>query len=698
MKRGLTPILSAAVALCAALLAGQAADKGGVSALRDTRRDAVHLLEEAGRREGANGDRAALLVAAAGDLDSLADSALFPDALRTSLRTSAGELRSAASTPKGRLSLDPYLELLARVSSALDLKTSMGLAFQGSYSQTKVQEPVTGGHASAMGPPPVRAEVENRVSPVRFEEVPAITAKTYCGGPTKDHILESPGSGIALVDYDNDGLLDIFVVNAYELDAKREPIPHKNALYKNLGNWKFRDVSKEAGVDAAAWGNGVCAGDFDGDGLLDLYVTNWGGNFLYRNNGDGTFTDVAEAAGVKASGWSTGCAFLDGNGDGKLDLYVARYVQVSWDEVRDAKRTMTWRGGPSVMAGPAGMPGEADLYFENQGNGTFAEVTDARGLTDSAKAYGFGVLATDYDNDGFLDLFVANDSVPNFLYRNRGGGGFESTGLMAGVALNAQARAQAGMGADAGDYDNDGFLDIVMTAFAHDTNTLFRNLGNGSFEDVTESTGLAGPTFEPMSWGVAFLDADLDGQLDLFFANGHIYPQVDDFPSLGEHFRQKSAFFWNDKGHFHDVSQTAGGGLQVPHTSRGLAVGDLDNDGDLDIVLNNMDEAPTILENRQSTGHHWVGFRLQKEGDNRFAIGARVAVESSGRRQIREVRSGGSYLSQSDLRAHFGLGSAADPVDVEVSLGGAHWRFLKLGVDRYHTLFLRDRDRVRANP
>src|SRR5438093_5506449 len=665
----------------------------------ETQKEACLRLEQAAQA-AAGGKRAEfsrLLKEAAQRIDSLATEAVVAAEMKKELTTAATELRKRAQAPPAGFSPDASLRLLEQLEAVLRAGHPEDLSFQGSYSQTKVQEPAYGGHASAMGPPPEAPPSTGGPSPVQFEEVPGLTEKTYCGGRTKDSILESGGSGIALVDFDNDGRLDIYAVSAFELDDKRQRIPHPNALYRNLGGLKFKNVAHEAGLDAAAWGNGVCAGDFNDDGLIDLYVTNYGPNFLFKNNGDGTFTEVAAAAGVQGGGWSTGCAFFDANGDGHLDLYVARYADVTWDQVVRAQRTLTWRGGPKVMAGPVGFPGAADVYYENRGDGTFADATDRRGLTDTAPSYGFGVLATDYDGDGWTDLFVANDSNPNFLYHNKGGTGFESMALLSGVALNAEGRAQAGMGVDAGDVDGDGWLDLVLTTFAHDTKTLYRNLGGGLFTDASQQAGLAAPTFEPMGWGTALFDADLDGKLDLFIANGHIYPQVDEFPGLKETYKQKSQFFLNEGGRFRDVSATAGGGLQRAWSSRGLAVGDLDNDGDLDLVISNMDDAPTVLENRQRTGHHWVGFQLKKDGTNAFAIGARVVVEAAGRRQIRELRSGGSDHSQNDLRAHLGLGAFAGPVDVDVRLGQDLWRWKGLPVDRYTTLRLREKDRVRLS-
>jgi hypothetical protein len=665
------------------------------SSVTELRRQAIELLKRAEATPPAEAAFREAITQAAETIDRIA-AAVGTAADRQALRSASTRLQERARSARDdAFSLTPFVALLDRVA-ATDTAAGQELEFQGSYTQPTTKEPAEMPRAAV-------------TSPVQFEDVPCLATKTYCGARTKDHILESGGSGVAMFDYDGDGRLDIYLVTAFELTDAREKIPHRNALYRNEGDWTFRDVSAGSGLDVAAWGSGVCAGDYDNDGRLDLYVTNFGPNFLFRNNGNGTFTDVAPDAGVASlpraaptasstgpsfsagSSWSTGCTFFDADADGDLDLYVAGYVSTSWSELARAQRTLVWRGGPKTMIGPMGLPGEPDAFFENVGNGRFVDATAARGLSDTARGYGYGVLATDYDADGWVDLYVANDTSPNFLYRNRGDGHFESVGLESGVAMNGEGRAQAGMGVDSADYDGDGRLDFVVTNFAHDVNTLYRNRGAQQFEDVTSAVGLAAPTFVRMGWGTAFMDADLDGRVDLFFANGHIYPNVDDYPDLQETYRQKNQLFVNDGRRFADVSDSAGGGLQVMKSSRGLAVGDLDNDGDLDLVISNMDDVPTVLRNQQRTSHHWVGVQLQQPAGSRFCIGAQVAVIAAGKRQVREIRSGGSYLSQHDLRTHFGVGNYTGPVDVEVRMpGGRVWRWRGQPTDRMLTLTLDD--------
>jgi hypothetical protein len=519
------------------------------------------------------------------------------------------------------------------------------------------------------------------------------------GGPAKDYIIEAAGSGVALWDYDNDGWLDAYLVNGSTWAALegREP-PSSAALFHNNHDGTFTDVTAGAGVANGRWGQGVCAGDFDNDGWLDLYVTNFGRNRLYRNTGQRTFTDVAESAGVAVGGWSTGCAFGDYDGDGKLDLFVAGYIKLDPAKLppappgagavhKDAvppgsapeQRGMgaayspglpycEYRGQP-VMCGPRGLKGEQDHLFHNNGDGTFTDVSARAGVADPAGFYGFGVAFFDFDDDGRLDLFVANDSTPNYLYRNQGDGTFKDVSYTSGAALDETGREQAHMGVAIGDYDNDGRDDIHVTNFADDSNVLYHNDGGGLFSDVSYAAGIGRPSVPFLGWGTSFLDYDNDGRLDLFVTNGHVYPLVDRF-DWNTSYRQRPLLFRNVKGRLVEVGGSAGPAMAVAWPSRGLAVGDVDNDGDVDLLINNIDEAPALLRN--DGGHragHWLNVRLV--GDparkcSRDAIGSVVFCSANGVRMRAEVASGRSQISQSDLRVHFGLGPATRVDRLEV--------------------------------
>ncbi len=509
---------------------------------------------------------------------------------------------------------------------------------------------------------------------IRFVDVAAeagLDAVTYGGGPDKDHILESVGTGAAFVDVDGDGRLDVFLVNAWALDEEPSGVRLKgrNALYRNRGDGTFEDVTDRAGVADGGWGCGVCAGDFDGDGHVDLYVTNFGPNRLYRNNGDGTFDQVAEAAGVADPGWGAGAAFFDAEGDGDLDLYVANYIEATMDEVLAARRTSTWREAVKVLAGPFGMRGGRDRFYRNNGDGTFADATDAAGMADTAESYGLGVLASDLDDDGDVDVYVANDSNPNFLYRNDGAGTFTEVATWSGAGLSGDGIAQAGMGVDAGDLDGDGLEDVFVTNFTQDTCTMYRNLGGLMFLDISAELGLKATTHQALSWGCALFDPDLDGDLDVVIANGHIYPQVEQVPDLGETYRQRPILLRNDGGRLTDVSREAGPGLQLAASARGLAVGDYDGDGDPDLLITAMDDPPLLLRNDTSRSAHWATLRLfDRHGAP--AINAVAILTAGGVTRRREQRSGSSYQSQNAPELYFGLGDAATIDRLEVRWPG----------------------------
>jgi hypothetical protein len=529
------------------------------------------------------------------------------------------------------------------------------------------------------------------------------TFREVSGGAAKDYLIEAAGSGVALWDYDNDGWLDVYLVNGstWAARAGRAEAPSA-ALFHNNHDGTFTDVTAAAGVANRRWGQGVCVGDFDNDGAPDLYVTNFGRSRLFRNNGNGTFTDVAETAGVALDAWSTGCAFGDYDGDGKLDLFVAGYVNLDPERLPPAppradarseapsvstppeggaqeRRGMgaaysvgapycTYRSQP-VMCGPKGLKGQGDHLFHNNGDGTFTDVSTRAGVADPNGFYGFGVAFLDFDDDGKLDLFVANDSTPNYLYRNRGDGTFEDVSYASGAALDEAGHEQAHMGVAVGDYDNDGRDDLHVTNFADDYNVLYHNDGRGLFSDVSYASGVGRVSIPFLGWGDAFFDYDNDGWLDLFVANGHVYPIADEF-DWNTSYRQRPLLFRNLKGRFVDVGSSAGSALTVPRPSRGLAVGDIDNDGDVDALINNIDESPTLLRNDGgSRAGHWLTVRLIGDPARkcpRDAIGSVVYCTAGGVRRRGEVASGRSQVSQSDLRVHFGLGPTTKVDRLEV--------------------------------
>ncbi len=493
---------------------------------------------------------------------------------------------------------------------------------------------------------------------VEIAEPMGLEVTTWAGGRDKDHILESVGTGVAFVDYDADGWLDLYVVNAWRLDESPSgvAIRGENRLFRNWEGHLFEDVTAEAGVGDDLWGAGVCAGDYDGDGHVDLYVTNFGPNRLYRNRGDGSFEERAAGAGVDEPGWGAGASFFDADGDGDLDLYVANYIDCSEDDVHGAERTGRWKGKVDVMIGPFGLRGGRDRFFRNEGDGSFTDATDESGFTDDAEAYGLGVLTSDLDADGDVDVYVANDSNQNFLYRNDGSGHFADVGAWSGAGFSDHGSAQAGMGVDAGDVDGDGLQEIFVTNFAFDHSTLYHNAGGLFFQDVTAGHDIDRVSYRPLSWGCAFFDYDNDADLDLLIINGHIFPQVDDVAELDETYAQAPLLFRNDAGAFVDASDVPGLGL--PISGRGLAMGDYDNDGDVDAVVTGMDCRPLLFRNDASGSGRWLVLDLV-DARGSAAIGALATLHAAGRQQVREVRSGSTYQSQSSFRLHFGLGDCA---------------------------------------
>jgi hypothetical protein len=525
--------------------------------------------------------------------------------------------------------------------------------------------------------------------------------KHHAGTPTKDYIFETPSGGVAIFDYDGDGLPDIYLLNGSTMPAMLgKEKPPRAALYHNLGNWKFEDVTEKAGVANERWGMGVAIGDYDNDGRPDIFVGNFGVSRLYHNNGDGTFTDVAEKLGVARQGWSTGATWGDFDGDGRLDLFVPGYLEIDLNNLPPApndkrkpgsteQNFCQFRGNP-VMCGPRSLPGEGDTLYHQKPDGAFEDVSVKAGVDDPQKFYGFSAAFVHVNEDRWLDLIVVNDSTPKLFYVNKGDGTFEEVGYPSGVALNENGREQAGMGIAIGDYDHTGRLSFHITNFSDDANVLYHNDGEANFTDVTFAAGLGEITLPFLGWGTSFIDYDNDQWLDLIVANGHVYPAVDDH-QWGTSYAQQPLLFRNLRnGRFERVGAAPGSGLAGSWCERGLAVGDLDGDGRLDVVINNMDSKPTVLRNVTTPSGHWLALHLVGDvarKSPRDAIGA-VAYLTTGKvRQRQDVISGGGYASQNDMVLHFGLGTATNVEKLEITWpDGAVESVAVPGVDRRLTV------------
>jgi enediyne biosynthesis protein E4 len=512
-----------------------------------------------------------------------------------------------------------------------------------------------------------------------------LTAVTVFGGKdTNKYLLETTGSGVAVLDYDGDGWLDIFVVNGSVLEG----FPRGNAptahLYRNKHDGTFADMTSAAGLTQSGWGQAACAADYDNDGRDDLFVTYWGQNRLFHNRGNGAFDDVTVRAGLKNARprWGTGCAFLDFDRDGHLDLFAANYIDFEMTSTPLPESGLCRYKGLPVACGPPGLPGGRNVLYRNRGDGSFTDVSDRAGITRASGTYGLGVSTLDFNDDGWVDLYVANDSNPSALYVNNSDGTFKDVGVAAGCAYSQDGKPQAGMGVAVGDYDRNGTVDLFKTNFAGDTSTLYANDGKGSCEDRTFAGGI-GINTRWLGWGVGFLDLDNDGWLDLFLVNGHVYPEVQRVQGEAGYKQPKVVYRNLGGGRFADVSQRLGAPVTTVAAGRGAAFADLDNDGDIDVVVNNVHDAPDLFRLDSTTGAHWITLKLIGTRSNRSAIGARVRLSTTAATQVQEVRGGGSYMSQNDLRVHFGLGQTTAIQRVEVRWpNGLEEQWTNLEIDR----------------
>jgi hypothetical protein len=558
------------------------------------------------------------------------------------------------------------LRLLTRYLKFLQPGVLLLLALTVAEAQTGEGHPIP--------PPPPPGGKMTKCSGRSIPQLEDVTAKagiafTHASDPVKKYIMESMSGGVILIDYDRDGWPDIYFTNQPTVEQELKGISAPGALYHNNHDGTFTDVTAKSGLNSKCLANGGAVGDYNNDGWPDLYLTCLGGNILYRNNGDGSFTDVTAQAHVRDGRYSTGAAFGDYDNDGFVDLMVANYVDFHLDDLpKFGSASFCKYRGLDVQCGPRGLRGAGDSLFHNNGDGTFTDVSKAAGVDDPNGYYGLGVVWADFNNTGRPDIYIANDSTPKYLYKNLGNGKFDEIGLLSGTAVSEDGSEQASMGIALGDYNHTGRPSIYVTNFADENSLLYKNEGNWNFDEVSYPAGVALPSLPWVKWGTAFVDLDNDGWLDLVAASGHVYPQVDQLPS-GPRYREPATVEMNQKdGTFCDASAEAGSAVMEPRVSRGLAVGDLFNDGNMDIVIEDLDGRPVILRNPGIPGRHWVSFELTGTKSNRLALNARISVTAAGVTQTSEIHSGGSYLSQNDLRVHFGLGAATKVDKVEI-----HW-------------------------
>jgi hypothetical protein len=542
--------------------------------------------------------------------------------------------------------------------------------------------PSAGDTGSAGGPPLGFAFSEVA------REAGLVAVTTFGGRETNKYLLETTGCGVAFLDFDSDGWLDVFFVNGWTLEGFPDGEGPTNHLYRNRGDGHFEDVTTQAGLVHSGWGQGACVGDYDNDGHDDLYVTYYGQNRLYHNLGDGRFEDATAGAGLlgERTRWGTGCAFLDYDRDGHLDLFAANYIDLDLETAPVPESGLCRYKGVPVACGPPGLPGGKNVLYRNLGDARFEDVSERSGVADAVGTYGLGVVTLDFNDDGWVDVYVANDSNPCALYLNRQDGTFEDVGVLSGCAFSQDGKPQAGMGIGIGDYDRNGTMDIFKSNFAGDTSTLYANTGDGFCDDRTFASGI-GINTRWLGWGAGFVDLDNDGWLDIFLTNGHVYPEVEQLETEAGYRQRKVVYRSLGNGRFEDVTERLGPPAATPRAGRGTAFGDYDNDGDVDMVVNNVHQPPDLFRVESRTDHHWLLVKLVGTRSNRSAIGARVRCVNGGEGQVQEVRGGGSYISQNDLRVHFGLAEATRVDRLEVRWpNGLEEQWTDLDVDQILTL------------